>query len=214
MQTTIPFFPLEVVVFPGERLLLHVFEDRYKQLIDDCKVTGKAFGIPIFYKKNLKLGTEVTLEEVVKEYDNGEMDIICNAHRIFELKSFENPLPGKMYSGGLVEFREIDREAKREEKENVVVLINELYKNLGVLMDPIDTDSFNSFLFAHKIGLSLAQEYQLLQIKTERQRLHFLRSHLKMVIPVVTQLNLTKERIQMNGHFKNFNELDFKDFKL
>ncbi|UNY98822.1 LON peptidase substrate-binding domain-containing protein [Zhouia spongiae] len=214
MQTTLPYFPLEVVVFPGERLLLHVYEDRYKQLIYDCQATGQPFGIPVYYKKKLRLGTEVVLEEVIKEYDNGELDIICNAHRVFELKSFENPLPGKMYSGGVVEFRENNNDVKDEEKENVVALINKLYKNLGVIIDSIDINSFNSFLYAHKIGLSLSQEYRLLQIKTERQRLHFLRTHLRMVIPVVRQLNLTKERIQMNGHFKNFNELDFKDYKL
>lgn len=214
MQITIPLFPLEVVVFPGERLLLHIYEERYKQLIDDCEITGKPFGIPTYYKKKLRLGTEVTLEKVIKRYDNGELDIICNAHRVFELKSFKNPLPGKLYAGGEVVFRRDIDEAKPEEKENVMELIDKLYKNLGVIKDPINAQVFNSFAYAHKIGLSLEQEYRLLQITEEKQRLQFLRSHLRMVIPIVRQLNLTKERIQMNGHFKNFEELDFKDFTL
>jgi len=77
MTNFIPIFPLAIVVYPGEKLNLHIFEPRYKQLIIDCMETKKPFGIPTVLNNEVKeLGTLVQVKEIVKTYDNGEMDII------------------------------------------------------------------------------------------------------------------------------------------
>ena len=60
MTNFIPIFPLGIVVYPGEQVNLHIFEPRYKQLINDCFVTKKPFGIPAVLDNNVsEMGTLV-----------------------------------------------------------------------------------------------------------------------------------------------------------
>jgi Lon protease-like protein len=59
----IPIFPLALVVFPGEALNLHIFEPRYKELVNECHAGGKPFGIPaVIENKVSELGTLVEIE--------------------------------------------------------------------------------------------------------------------------------------------------------
>ncbi len=75
-------------------------------------------------------------------------------------------------------------------------------------------ESFGSYAMTHKIGLSNGQEYEILQITRESDRLLFIRAHLLATIAVLKEVNRTKEIIEMNGHFRNFDPLDFEDFKI
>ena len=69
-------------------------------------------------------------------------------------------------------------------------------------------------MLAHKMGLSYQQEYQLLQLAKESERLSFIKAHLDVTIQVLKEVNRTKEIIDLNGHFRNFDPLDFKDFEV
>jgi len=73
---------------------------------------------------------------------------------------------------------------------------------------------FNSYTLAHKMGLSFEQEYQLLQFASESERLQFIMNHLVTTIQVLNEVNRTKVLIELNGHFRNFDPLDFKAFKI
>ena len=76
MTNFIPIFPLGIVVYPGEKLHLHIFEPRYKQLIKECKELNKPFGIPAVINNRLQeIGTLVEIVDIVQVYENGEMDI-------------------------------------------------------------------------------------------------------------------------------------------
>ena len=70
------------------------------------------------------------------------------------------------------------------------------------------------YSLVHKIGLSIEQEYQLLQMPKESERLKFINSHLMATIAVLEEVNRTKGAIKMNGDFKNFDPLDFEDFNI
>ena len=84
----LPFFPLQSVFFPGETVPLHIFEERYKQLIIDCRKEAITFGIPVYIYGNVAYGTEVQLVEVVTTYENGEMDVVCVARQVFKILTF------------------------------------------------------------------------------------------------------------------------------
>src|SRR6056297_1865987 len=103
MTSRLALFPLQVVVFPGERLPLHIFEERYKQLINDCEEEGSSFGIPVYFNNRLDYGTEVALDKVVQSYTSGAKDILCKGMRVFRIADFEHELPGKLYAGGKVQ---------------------------------------------------------------------------------------------------------------
>ncbi|WP_036152882.1 LON peptidase substrate-binding domain-containing protein [Maribacter forsetii] len=210
----LPLFPLQSIFFPGETVPLHVFEDRYKQLIQDCRNEAITFGIPVFINNKMEYGVEVQLVEVVTTYESGEMDVVCVARQVFKLLAFDNVMDDKLYAGGIVKLLEYDYEASEEKKQTIINGIEQLYAIMDVPYTKLNVKEFNSFTLAHKIGLSFEQEYQLLQIPTENDRLNFISLHLTSTITVLSEVNRTKKTIELNGHFKNFDPLDFKDLEI
>ena len=210
----LPLFPLQSVFYPGETVPLHIFEERYKDLINDCREEAITFGIPVFIDNTVKYGTEVQLVEVVNTYEGGEMDVVCVARQVFKVLTFDNEMEGKRYAGGIIEFLESDNDADREYRKEVFDKIKSLYELMNVQFPPTPFDKFNSYAFAHKMGLTFEQEYQLLRLTNETERLAFIDEHLNTTIAVLEQIDRTKAVIEMNGHFKNFDPLDFKDFKV
>lgn len=207
----LPFFPLQSVFFPGETVPLHIFEERYKQLINDCRQEAVTFGIPVYIDDTIAYGTEVQLVEVVTTYEGGEMDVVCVARQVFKVLSFQHEMNGKLYAGGEVQLLESVYDAPESQRAEVLQLLKELYDLMGVEFPNIPLEKFNSYAFAHKMGLSFEQEYQLLKLNRESERLSYIQRHLDGTIKVLDQINRTKEIIDMNGHFRNFDPLDFKD---
>jgi hypothetical protein len=210
----LPLFPLQSVFFPGETVPLHIFEDRYKQLINDCREEAMTFGIPVYINDKLEYGVEVQLVEVVTTYEGGEMDVVCVARQIFKVLDFDNEMEGKPYAGGMVEFLESNNDADEKLRLEVLGKIEELYDLMAVQLPEVSVDKFNSYAFAHKMGLSFEQEFELLKLTNETVRLNYIKKHLDTTITVLNQINRTKAVIEMNGHFKNFDPLDFEDFKV
>ncbi len=210
----LPFFPLQSVFFPGEKVPLHIFEERYKQLINDCRREAITFGIPVYINDNIAYGTEVQLMEVVNTYESGAMDVVCVARQIFKVISFDNTMNDRLYSGGEVEFIDIINDGEVSAKREVLNKLKELYQLMEVPFAPIEIEMFNSYTLAHKMGLSFEQEYELLQLASEKERLQFIMNHLLVTIQVLNEVNRTKLLIELNGHFKNFDPLDFKAFKI
>ncbi len=214
MAVRIPLFPLQTVFFPGETVPLHVFEERYKQLIADCRTEAQTFGIPVYLGQALAYGTEVQLREVVNTYADGSMDVVCVARQVFELITFEPVMDDRIYPGGEVRFLETITEAPAELTEAVLAACRHLYELMDMPFGPIKREVFTSFTLAHKMGMSLQQEYSLLQIPDETRRLQFVLQHLETTSKLLAELNRTRERIEMNGHFRNFDPLDFRKFEL
>lgn len=210
----IPLLPLQSIFFPGETVPLHIFEERYKQLINDCREEAITFGIPVFINNKMEYGIEVQLVEVVTTYESGEMDVVCVARQVFKLLSFDNIMSGKLYAGGIVKFIEYDYEATAQKKQIIIDGIQQLYAMMEVPFKELSINEFNSFTLAHKIGLSFEQEYQLLQIQNENDRLNFIGLHLTATITVLGEVERTKKIIELNGHFKNFDPLDFKNIEM
>jgi len=210
----LPLFPLQSVFFPGETVPLHIFEERYKQLINDCRKEAITFGVPVFINNAMSYGTEVQLVEVVNSYKNGEMDVVCVGRQVFKVLSFEHQMNGKLYSGGEVEFLEVENDADKDLRQEVLQKVEELYDLMDVPYTKTSPKQFNSYSLAHKMGLFFEQEYELLQIPNERDRLLYIKEHLDSTTSMLSQVNRTKAVIEMNGHFRNFDPLDFEDFKL
>ena len=94
MTNFIPIFPLGIVVYPGENLNLHIFEPRYKQLINECYSQNKQFGIPTMIENRLQdYGSLVTILEISKTHDNGEMDIKTKGSRVFRILEVIKDVP-------------------------------------------------------------------------------------------------------------------------
>lgn len=204
MTNFIPIFPLGLVVYPGEQLNLHIFEPRYKQLISDCHASGKPFGIPTVLDNQVKeMGTLVQVKDIVKKYDNGEMDIITEASSVFRILEVINDIPEKLYSGAIVTYPQNIIRGSSGIMKKVLMGIRAIHKNLGVSKDFKKPDeSLLSYDVAHHAGLSLQDEYRLLEFMDELHRQEFLKRHVTKVLPVMQEMEQLKSKIKLNGHFK------------
>ena len=206
MTDFLPLFPLQMVVFPGELLNLHIFEPRYRQLVRECHTNRTTFGIPCFLKNKItEIGTEIKLLSIEKRYPNGEMDIKTQALGRFVLQDFYNETPGKLYAGADVErLEEEDIVGNFNLKEEIFEKLMELFSMMGVQKTPnFELAAFSTFSAGHYIGLSLEEEYELLKILGEENRQHFVLSQLNKLIPTMREVENLKNRVKMNGHFKN-----------
>lgn len=210
MTNFIPIFPLGIVVYPGEQLNLHIFEPRYKQLIKECFETKKPFGIPtVIDNKINETGTLVKVIEITTVYDDGKMDVKTEGLEVFTILELINQLPEKLYSGAIVNYPANIERGSRVLMQTIVIAIRELHKLLKINKDFKKPDEeLWSYDVAHHAGLSLTEEYELLQLMNELQRQEYLKRHLKKVIPVIAEMETLKERVQLNGHFKNIKGLD------
>ncbi|HNU87683.1 MAG TPA: LON peptidase substrate-binding domain-containing protein [Ferruginibacter sp.] len=209
MTNFIPIFPLGIVVFPGEQLNLHIFEPRYKQLIHECFEAKKPFGIPsVINDKINEMGTVVEVTEISKEYEDGKMDIKTKGLQVFRMLEMINTLPDKLYSGAIVSYPDNDEKGNRALMQGIVNGIKELHKLLNIEKKFAKPDNeLWSYDVAHHAGLSLQEEYELLELLQELQRQEYLKRHLKKVIPVLAEMETLKEKVKLNGHFKNLKGL-------
>lgn len=196
-QLTIPMFPLDMVLLPGETKTLHVFEERYKQLVADCLQNEAHFGIPFLHQKLMgDYGIEVKISNVIKNYENGEMDIVIEGVRVFKLVEFSQVLPPKLYGAGIIQNEEeiIDRPSH---------LIQELIKEYMWISQqniiPIDAfDNSNIYGIARLLDLSSMEKYELLKAKSVTEKEEFLKPKIKLFIHLLKIENELKSKFVLN----------------
>lgn len=205
MTNFIPIFPLSIVVYPHEDLNLHIFEPKYKQLVNQCFEQKKLFGMPVVIENKIQeLGTLLEIIEITKRYKNGEMDIKTIGKKVFRILEVIQSVPEKLYSGAIVNYPHNFEHGKRMLIDKVIAATKQLHKMLKVNKPfPKNEDELWSYDIAHSVGLTLQQEYELLSLMNELQRQEYLKRHLSKVIPVVAEMESLKLKIKMNGHFKN-----------
>lgn len=210
MTNFIPIFPLGIVVYPGENLNLHIFEPRYKQLISECQEQKKPFGIPTVIESKMQdVGSLVTITEISKVDENGEMDIKTKGEKVFRILEVIKSVPDKLYSGAIVNYPDTYEKGNIDLMRKVMAGIRDLHKLLKVVKEFKKPDEeIKCYEVAHHVGLSLEEEYELLGLLDERQRQEYLKRHLTKVIPMVAGMEQLKEKIKLNGHFKNLPGFD------
>ncbi len=205
MTNFIPIFPLGIVVYPGEQLNLHIFEPRYKQLISECRASGKPFGIPaVIGDKMQEFGSLLEVTEVVRVEENGKMNIRTRGMKVFRILEVVREIPDKLYSGAIVSYPDNFLQGNSAHMKAVVKSIRNLHGLLHVEKDfKKPDDQLSCYDLAHHIGLSLEEEYELLCLMDERQRLEYIRRYLTKALAMLSGMEQLKEKIRMNGHFKN-----------
>lgn len=211
MTNFIPIFPLGIVVYPEEQLNLHIFEPRYKQLIKECIVEKKPFGIPaVIDKKVSEFGTLVEVISVEKQYDNGELDIKTQGIRVFRILEVIRELPNKLYAGAIVNYPDNEERSNILLRKQVLLAVRELHQILQVNKSFSRSDEqLRAYDLAHHAGLSLQEEYEVLHLFKELQRLEYLKRHLQKVIPLMTEMERLKDRVKLNGHFRDLSVDNF-----
>ncbi len=212
MTKFLPIFPLSIVVCPGEQLSLHIFEARYKQLIKECFQQKKLFAIPTVIENELcDYGCTVQIEEIVNETETGEMDIKTRGVDVVRILEVINEIPEKLYSGAIVSYPENQLQATKNQMPAILTSVRELHKLLEITKNySVPDTEITSYDVAHHVGFSLQEEYEVLILMDELQRQEYLRRHLVKAISMLQGMDLLKEKIKLNGHFKNLSGFNWK----
>jgi len=196
----LPLFPLRVVVFPRTSLPLHIFEERYKELIGEAIQSTSEFGIVLAKEDGIvNAGCTVIVEKVLKNYADGRMDILTRGVRRFEILGLNED---KSYLRGEVEFFDDDEPgpgpADLQEKALVqyrgLLETGELRESEPVLSDP-------------QLSFQLAQAVQdmdflslLLRNRSEPQRLKQVADYLARLVPKMREASRMRKLAPLNGH--------------
>ena len=168
-------FPLRLVVFPGERLPLHIFEPRYRELIATCIDEDGEFGILLADADGLRrIGTRVAVVEVIDRHEDGRLNIAADA----------------------------------TVREHALHLLSALADAAGVAVELPDPDNPQlSFAIAARVELELEDEQALLELRSERERLHRLAELLAEAAVQARVVRETATKAKTNGHLPHTPEL-------
>lgn len=194
MGRLIPYFPLSIVVLPGEKTRLHIFEPRYKQLIMESTEKSSSFGIPfVSHSKFADLGTEVMVRRVYNKQENGEMDIEVEGIGLFRVKNFRNPLPDKLYSGGEVEDIRINSEVRSAE-------VLEVFRWFCATMERTFPEDEIQTLYevADVLDLDQIQKYRFISIRNPKAMAAFLVNQMRIMVSVARQESILEDRFSLN----------------
>ena len=205
-------FPLQIIVFPGEQLNLHIFETRYRDLFKDLKLDSEMrFGIPpVINNEIYGIGCRLKLVSIIKEYPNGEMDVISEGIDIFSINQIIPNYKSKKYAGADVEVFEDDPTYNLIKFEILQTFYNEFQSLLKQQKEIINIKpQIYSFQIAHYSGLSENQKLDLLALESEEDRQELMITHFEQIIPSMKSIEETQTRIEANGHFKNLQSFNF-----
>lgn len=153
--------------------------------------------------KLLEMGTLVQVLEISQVYEDGKMDIKTRGIQVFRILEIISELPEKLYSGAIVNYPENEEKGKKPLMKKVINGIRELHKILKIKKEfKKPDDELWSYDIAHHAGLSLSEEYELLELLHESQRQEYLRRHLAKVLPMMADMEILRERVKLNGHFR------------
>jgi Lon protease-like protein len=202
-ELELPIFELPVVLLPGELLPLHIFEERYKRMINRCVEAGEPFGI-VFRDDDggaRRIGCEARVTEVTERFDDGRLNIIVTGERPFRvLDRFEAP----EYPAGEVEPVEgpgdEDDGAGADSATAAREAFAELVRRVGG--DPPDAealDAYDSYGIAGRVELPAETKQRLLELRAEPERMRVLAAALGALVEAVARSREIAERAKVNG---------------
>jgi Lon protease-like protein len=200
----LPLFPLNVVLFPQSQLHLHIFEERYKTLINECIKFDSPFGIILVHEQQVRtIGCTANVHQTTKRYDDGTMDIVVEGRRRFQLHNFvEAPHP--YYSGRISWMDDIDEEVDEQLRIHAVNLHNRFVKVVftGIVesVDSNDIRKTRSFHLVQKSGMELIERQVFLAMNSENKRLQFLIQHLEALLPLLASKKTVEELAKNDGY--------------
>ncbi len=191
---TIPMFPLNMVIFPGETTKLYIFEERYKQLINECVENDASFGIPFTEKgKVKKFGCEVKIKRILKTYDNGDLDVLVEGEAIFELLEYTAVLTPKLYGAGVIEITKNNQRITLNSLQDAVV--NYFTSIQNKFIDYETVNQLTVFNVAAAIQLTNNEKYKL--ISSNNPQFNLL-NQIKFITHIINAEHELKDRFINN----------------
>ena len=200
MPSLIPLFPLDVVLFPGTPLPLHIFEPRYKEMIGECLAQQRAFGVVRALEEGLaEVGCTAEIVTVVKEYPDGRLDIVTEGRKRFELMGVNQER--SFLQADVLMIDDEPEAPPQEAATRAIQLHSELLAIAGATQDLAAADpSVLSFYLAGSLPLDLDFKQKLLALRSESERLSLLIAYFETIIPNLHRAARARHKAGGNGH--------------
>jgi Lon protease-like protein len=193
-------FPLDVVLFPGTPLPLHIFEPRYREMIGECIEEKKCFGVIRVQETNLAdVGCTAEIVAVTKRYDDGRMDIVTQGRDRFELLEVNQE---RQFLRGQILFVTDEPESPTaQERERAVELHRQILALAGAQQDlSEDNDIPLSYQLAGSLPLDLDFKQQLLGVRSEAERVRAVIQYFGSILPDLRRAVQIRQKAGGNGH--------------
>jgi ATP-dependent Lon protease len=200
----IPLFPLDIVLFPGQAVPLHIFEPRYREMTRHCIDAQSPFGIIYIHKEKLaRMGCSAMIVKILKEYDDGRSDILTAGQNAFQLvRTYRE----KSYLEGDVEYLEEDFTAV---DPAVSARLEELCNQCHLILYGEDAPRFETeggislaYHVASELPVEANTRQTLLEIRSEAERQARLVAHLTEWYPQLQRRERVRGKAAGNGHGK------------
>jgi len=197
----LPLFPLDVVLFPGAPLPLHIFEPRYKELIEECLSQKMPFGM-VRSKENAlaEVGCTAVIVKLNKKYEDGRYDIVTQGKQRFAIEQLNQER--SFLRGEVLFFDDEPSKVTEDETETVIKLHQQLFAVLG---QPIEVEPVYpslSFQLTHELPVDLDFKQTILEMKSEAERIETLIEYYRATIPKVELTLKARDMASGNGHVR------------
>lgn len=193
-------FPLGVVLLPTERMPLHVFEERYRELVGECLNEEREFGLVYADDDGLReVGTRAAVVDVLERYDDGRLDVVVAGGERFRVVERTS---GRSFRTAEVAAYEDDDDAGAD--DSTVARAFELFRRLAALTgaeveEPAPGVPLLSFELAGRFELAPPLKQRLLELRSERERLRLLANLLEAAAEGLAQQRRVAELAARNG---------------
>ena len=200
MSPLLPLFPLEVVLFPGLPLPLHIFEPRYKEMIGECLSQEKRFGVVRAQESGVaEIGCTAEIMAVTKKYDDGRMDIVTEGRERFEV--LEVNQERDFLRADVLFFEDDPEKATPEEIAHAIKLHGEIMALIGAQPTLSGDDNPRlSFGLAGSLPLDLDFKQNLLSMRSEPKRMQAVTAYFEAILPKLRRAVHVRKKASGNGH--------------
>jgi ATP-dependent Lon protease len=190
-------FPLEIVLLPGERVPLHIFEERYKELIGECLDASGEFGLLLADDRGVReTGTRARVVDVLERFEDGRLNIVVRGGERFRLVELTS---GRSFQTGEVEALPDDDETpSAADVELVRTLYLRVAEIAGAEPDELDDEQL-SFAVAARVDFGVEMKQRLLELTSETARLRLLQRLLETAAEALKRVEDRRQRAEGNG---------------
>jgi Lon protease-like protein len=194
-----PLFPLGIVALPGEVIPLHIFEERYKTMMNECLRDQREFGIVWLSDDGLReIGCACEIDRVLERMDDGRMNLLARGTRPFRVLERQGHLP---YPAGVVEFVE-DRPDTPDPE--LLRSAHAAYAELVRLATDKDPDEeqlaeMSAYAMAATVDFGVDAKQGLLDLRSENARLRLVTRLFRAAIKRLEFVDRAQERARSNG---------------
>jgi ATP-dependent Lon protease len=203
---TLGLFPLNVVLFPATLLPLHIYEPRYRTLLADCIRTATPFGVVAVDQSALcTVGVVATVRDVTQQYADGRFDVIVEGRYRFAIRDVRDDVAAYLVANVSEladEAAAVDTSLRGQVAQLYNTVANLVFGAQAVHFNPeVAGNRLGSWAMAPKSGLDLSQKQELLEMRSENERLEYLLQHLSGILPSVRKADAVQRVIRNDGYF-------------